>query len=157
MTLVPRDPTRDICPDFVGPAFAMLIDKARKEVPSICPERAHADVVADMVAAWITHQDTKTASWEAAKRKREEEERAVAKAAAQKAREADDDKHIKITEPEDNAGPSDEAPLVVHPFATKRVIAREYVPLDYWSKVSMLHVQSVSRTRAHGGTTKLDT
>jgi hypothetical protein len=146
-----------LCPDFAGPAFAMLIDEARKEIPGIRPERTHADVVADMVAAWTTHHDTETASWEAAKRKREEEERAVAEAAARKARELDDDKRVKIPDPEDDAGPSDEAPLVAHPFATKRVVAREYVPLDYWLKVSMLRVQSVSRTRAHGGATEMDT
>jgi hypothetical protein len=154
---VPRDPRGDACPDFAGPVFAPLIEEARKEIPGVRPERTSAAVVAEMEHAWKTHHDTEVATWQEAKRKWDEEERRTADAAAQKAREADEEKRVKIPPPDEDAGPSDEAPLIVHPFASKRVAAREYVPLDYWSKPAMLRAQAQARTRAHGGATETDT
>jgi hypothetical protein len=38
-----------------------------------------------------------------------------------------------------------EAPLIVHPFAAKRVAENKYVLLDYWCKPAILRVAAVSR------------
>jgi hypothetical protein len=154
----PRDPSNDVRPDFGGPAFARSVSAL---AAATAPPTAAADVIASMESEWDKAHEAEKVAWEAhralmdaAQAAADEADRlaaaaqaaadaeairstheAEAEAAAKKVREAAAKRKAAITFPEASAGaaPSDEAPLLLHPFAMKQLEEGKYVLLDYFS------------------------
>jgi hypothetical protein len=154
----PRDPSNDVRPDFGGPAFARSVAALSA---ATTPPTAASDVIASMEAEWDQAHEAEKVAWEAhralmdtAQAAADEADRlaaaaqaaadaeairstheAEAEAAAKKVREAAAKRKAAITFPEAsaNAAPSDEAPLLLHPFAMKQLDEGKYVLLDYFS------------------------
>jgi hypothetical protein len=150
----PKNPSGHARPDFGGPVFSDMVKEACPAVAGGRAERTPDEVIQELEKRWDAQHHADMAAWEAWCTAKEEYDAAEGAAEAQAvetaAQKTRAEKHAEAPEPGTDATVATEAPLVVHPYAAKRVTANKYVPLDYWCKAAILRAGANARVRSSG-------